>query len=387
MPVNAVKARPGWTFWLAIIWLTIVVVSAAMVGRWAMPTFDAMDWDNPGAAPRTRNDSVILQNAGETEKNDYVYWLGTDTMGRDVISRLIYGARVSLAVGFLSPVFGFFLGGFLGCLAGYFRGRLEALIVAVMDVILAFPGIVLLLASTFYLGPSLRNLVVALGFLTIPAFSRVARAKVLTFRDLEFVEAARDRAVELLKKVGIPMAEIRFDQHPHQLSGGLRQRVAIALACEPKLLIADELTCALDVAVQTEILDLLATLLAEKRMAMILVSHDLWVVAGRTHETVVMYAGKIVEQAPTADLFKKTAMPYTRALLDAILRLTDPPHTTLRAIGGHPTDLIDPPSGCRFAPRCARAAEICWQQEPVLKCHLRPRPLMVAASATSGDNC
>lgn len=191
MPINAARARPGWTFWLAIIWLTIVVVAAATAGRWAIPAFDAMDWDNPGAAPGTRSDSVILQNAGESGKSPYVYWLGTDTMGRDVISRLIYGARVSLAVGLLSPVAGFFLGGILGCLAGYFRGRLEALIVAAMDVILAFPGIVLLLAITFYLGPSLRNLVIALGFLTIPAFSRVARAKVLTLRDLEFVQAAR----------------------------------------------------------------------------------------------------------------------------------------------------------------------------------------------------
>ena len=191
MPVNAAGIRPGWTFWLAIIWLAIVVISATTAGRWAIPAFDAMDWNNPGAAPGTRSGGVALQNAGEGSESAYVYWLGTDTMGRDVISRLIYGARVSLAVGLLSPVIGFFLGGILGCLAGYFRGRLEALIVGAMDVILAFPGIVLLLAITFYLGPSLRYLVIALGFLTIPAFSRVARAKVLTLRDLEFVQAAR----------------------------------------------------------------------------------------------------------------------------------------------------------------------------------------------------
>jgi peptide/nickel transport system permease protein len=191
MPVNAAGIRPGWIFWLAIIWLAIVVISATTAGRWSIPAFDAMDWDNPGAAPGTRSSGVTLQNAVDAEESAYVYWLGTDTMGRDVISRLIYGARVSLAVGLLSPVIGFFLGGILGCLAGYFRGRLEALIVAAMDVILAFPGIVLLLAITFYLGPSLRNLVIALGFLTIPAFSRVARAKVLTLRDLEFIQAAR----------------------------------------------------------------------------------------------------------------------------------------------------------------------------------------------------
>jgi peptide/nickel transport system permease protein len=190
MSANAAKARPGWTFWLAVIWLVVVVASAATAGWWAVPAFDTMDWDNPSAAPGTISDKAALQNAGELEKTPYIYWLGTDTMGRDMTSRLIYGARVSLSVGLLSPVIGFFLGGILGCLAGYFRGRLEALIVAAMDVILAFPGIVLLLAISFYLGPSLRNLVIALGFLTIPAFSRVARAKTLTLRDLEFIQAA-----------------------------------------------------------------------------------------------------------------------------------------------------------------------------------------------------
>ena len=191
MPVNAAKARPALTFWLAVLWLAVVVVSATTAGLWAVPEFDAMDWDNPGAAPGTRVDNAVLQNADETEKRPYVYRLGTDTMGRDVTSRLIYGARVSILVGLLAPVIGFFLGGILGCLAGYFRGRLDSVIVAAMDVILAFPGIVLLLALTFYLGPSLRNLVIALGFLTIPAFSRVARAKTLTLCDLEFVQAAR----------------------------------------------------------------------------------------------------------------------------------------------------------------------------------------------------
>ena len=191
MPDNAAKVRPGWMFWLAVIWLAIIIAAAATVERWSVPAFDAMDWDHAAAAPGTRSNSATLQNRDESLKVMHTYWLGTDTMGRDVASRLIYGARVSLSVGLLSPIIGFFLGGILGCLAGYFRGRLEVVIVAAMDVILAFPGIVLLLAITFYLGPSLRNLVVALGFLTIPAFSRVARAKTLTLRDLEFVQAAR----------------------------------------------------------------------------------------------------------------------------------------------------------------------------------------------------
>lgn len=191
MPADAVKKRPGLTFWLSGTWIAIVVILAMTAGWWGVPAFDRMDWENLAASPGTQNTQTVLQNADESAKSIYVYWLGTDTMGRDIVSRLIYGARVSLAVGMFAPLIGFLLGGIIGCLAGYFGGRLESIIIAAMDVILAFPGLVLLLAITFYLGSNLWNLIIALGFLTIPAFCRVARAKTLTLRGLEFVQAAR----------------------------------------------------------------------------------------------------------------------------------------------------------------------------------------------------
>ena len=192
MPANATStARLGVIFWLAALWLSVVLISAATAGWWSVPPFDRMDWNNLSALPGTSNSGTVLQNTDELKKNEYIYWLGTDTMGRDIVSRLIHGARISLAVGLCSPLIGFFLGGLLGCLAGYFRGRFESLIVAAMDIILAFPGLVLLLVITFYLGPNLKNLVMTLGFLTIPAFSRVARAKTLALADQEFVQAAR----------------------------------------------------------------------------------------------------------------------------------------------------------------------------------------------------
>jgi peptide/nickel transport system ATP-binding protein len=182
-------------------------------------------------------------------------------------------------------------------------------------------------------------------------------------------DEAVDTAVALLRSVGIPEPEVRVREYPHQLSGGMRQRVtvAIALACGPRLLLADEPTTALDVTVQAQILDLLARQQSERFMAMILITHDLGVVAGRTDEIAVMYAGKIVERAPTRTLFSDMKMPYTEGLVKSIPRMADPSHTRLRVIGGRPPDLIDPPDGCRFAPRCAYAQPRCWEEEPTLQ--------------------
>ncbi len=185
---------------------------------------------------------------------------------------------------------------------------------------------------------------------------------------LDTAKATR-RATELLSEVGIPAPGQRLRQYPHQLSGGMRQRVAIAIAlsCEPRLLIADEPTTALDVTVQAQILDLLAREQQRRHMAMILITHDLGVVAGRTDEVAVMYAGRVVERAPTPRLFKHMRMPYTEALLAAIPKLDSAPHTPLPAIGGRPPDPTRPLPGCSFAPRCKYADDVCQHTKPPLE--------------------
>ena len=181
-------------------------------------------------------------------------------------------------------------------------------------------------------------------------------------------EEAEATALQLMQSVRIPEPEQRLEEYRHQLSGGMRQRVtiAMALACGPKLLFADEATTALDVTVQAQILNLLQDLQEERDMAMVLVTHDLGVVAGRTHDIAVMYAGKIVEKAPTGTLFSNMKMPYTEALLRSIPKIENPSHTRLLAIGGRPPDLIAPPKGCNFSPRCPYAQDRCHEEEPPL---------------------
>ncbi|MFC4003809.1 ABC transporter ATP-binding protein [Prauserella oleivorans] len=176
----------------------------------------------------------------------------------------------------------------------------------------------------------------------------------------------RDLAVELLEQVGIPEPASRLKHYPHQFSGGMRQRItiAMALACSPDVLIADEATTALDVTVQRQILDLLDKLVEERSLATILVSHDLAVIAGRTHTTAVMYAGRIVEYGPTAEVFESPRHPYTRSLLAAVPRTDAPPHTRLRTIPGAAADLTALGAGCSFAPRCELATPVCRQDFP-----------------------
>ncbi|HEX3907659.1 MAG TPA: ABC transporter ATP-binding protein [Mycobacteriales bacterium] len=177
-----------------------------------------------------------------------------------------------------------------------------------------------------------------------------------------------DRAAEVLDLVGIPRPRERLDDFPHQLSGGLRQRVLIAmsLVCAPKVLIADEPTTALDVTIQAQILSLLDRLKEELGMAVLLITHDMGVVAGRADRINVMYAGKLIEAADTRDLFAHMHHPYTQSLLGSIPQLDQDANAVLFSIPGLPPDLADPPDGCRFAPRCHLATEQCRVEEPPL---------------------
>jgi peptide/nickel transport system ATP-binding protein len=175
---------------------------------------------------------------------------------------------------------------------------------------------------------------------------------------------ARKRAIELLKQVGIPNADSRVDNYPHEFSGGMRQRamIAMALACNPDVLIADEPTTALDVTIQAQIIELIDRLKDEFNSAVILITHDLGVVADVADEILVMYAGRVVERAKTRSLFYDPQMPYTWGLLGSIPRLDRPRQERLHSIKGTPPSLIRPPQGCKFRPRCPHAFDKCMEE-------------------------
>jgi oligopeptide/dipeptide ABC transporter ATP-binding protein len=179
-------------------------------------------------------------------------------------------------------------------------------------------------------------------------------------------EKANKRAIELLKLVGIPDAENRVKQYPHEFSGGMRQRVviAIALAANPKLVIADEPTTALDVTIQAQIHDLLSAIQTKNQMSIIIITHDLGVVAEIASRAMVMYAGIVVESGLVTDIFSAPKHPYTLGLMKSLPRLDDTTKERLVPIDGVPPDLFDPPQGCPFADRCDFAMEICMQQTP-----------------------
>lgn len=202
------------TFWIPLTWLLLVTLCAVTAGWMPLPAPDIMDYDHQNASPGTVLTMPEKTTAGSVSRaQSRVYWLGTDSMGRDMLSRIIIGARVSLAVGVTAPLIGLVIGGLLGMMAGYFRGFTESIIIGFMDVILAFPGLVLLLVMGFYFGTNLWTLIPSLGFLSVPAFCRVSRAATLQLAGREFVIAAKmighnNSSIlvrEILPNVAIPL--------------------------------------------------------------------------------------------------------------------------------------------------------------------------------------
>jgi oligopeptide/dipeptide ABC transporter ATP-binding protein len=181
--------------------------------------------------------------------------------------------------------------------------------------------------------------------------------------------AAWDRAVELLRRVGIPEADRRAKDYPHQFSGGMCQRamIAMAMANDPDVLIADEPTTALDVTIQAQILDLLRDLRRDKGIAVVLITHDLGVVAGLAEEMAVLYAGQVVERGPVAEVYSRPRHPYTRGLLASLPRLTAGERAVLTPIEGAPPSMLTVPTGCAFHPRCPRREDVCWSEVPTLR--------------------
>jgi len=190
---------------------------------------------------------------------------------------------------------------------------------------------------------------------------------ILTHKKVSHTQA-REETIELLRQVGISQPEQRFKAYPHEMSGGMRQRVmiAMALSCQPELIIADEPTTALDVTIQAQILELLGELKAKQNTALLLITHDLGVIAEMAQEVAVMYAGKIVEQTDVLTLFREPKHPYTKGLLASIPMLASDRSTPLNVIQGTVPSLTRLPPGCRFAPRCPQAMAVCREREPSL---------------------
>jgi oligopeptide/dipeptide ABC transporter ATP-binding protein len=257
--------------------------------------------------------------------------LGTDDLGRDVWARLVFGARTDLRVAFLAVLFPFVIDTTLGLLAGYFGGFLDTVVNRLVSVVVAFPSYVLIIALVFALGPGTRNIYIAITIVGWVSYTRIVRAEVIGAKRREYVLAAR--------------------------AGGL-STPRILVSGDPRLILCDEPTTALDVTIQDQILRLLASLRERLGVALVFVSHDLTVIAQTCQRVAVMYGGQVVETGSVAAVFREPSHPYTLSLLRSVPDY-DAVRERLATIPGQPPDLADPPSGCPFHPRFAFAHDDC----------------------------
>lgn len=335
--------------------------------------------------------------------------LGTDNLGRDTLARMIYGARVSLAISFAGVLSGALIGVLLGVSAGYFGGWVDAIISRFIDILLAFPGLLLAITIVAVLGPGSVNTVIAITIFTIPGLTRMVRSVVLSLKSSEYVEACKTMGESNLRIIfthvipnsmsqiivnvtlslgtailtasslsflglGVTPPEAEWGAMLSQMrevirtypTGVLVPGIAIALACRPHLLIADEPTTALDVTIQAQIMELIVRLNEQLNMGVMLITHDLAVVAQTCSRVIVMYLGQIVEEADVLTLFDHPCHPYTEGLMRSIPRMEGDRTKPLYMIPGTVPLLSQIPTGCRFAPRCAYATERCRQETPQL---------------------
>lgn len=395
-----------------------------------------------------------IQNRLAAPGNGHLF--GTDTFGRDVFSRVIYGLRISLYVGFAIAIIAMVFGLIIGLLSAYFP-KADVVLMRICEAMMSIPATLMAIAMMAALGAKTENVIISLSIIYMPTIAKIARASALSVKEMSYIEAIKAQgaswmriifrhiapnvmspvryegeilfegenllklpekkmeairgnsiamifqdalsslnplytvgnqiaetvmkhqhlskkealkvAEEMLRLTGIPAPEERIYSYPHEMSGGMRQRamIAMALSCKPKLLIADEPTTALDVTIQAQILKLITDLNKELGMGIMLITHDLGVVAQTCQRVIVMYLGHIVEEGTVDDIFDRPLHPYTIGLIKSIPRMTTKKGEKLYMIKGMVPQLSEVGSGCRFASRCPYCTEECKIHDPELR--------------------
>ena len=355
--------------------------------------------------------TMDLANAYQAPSAAHIF--GTDQYGRDYFTRVVFGGRISMFVGIATVAVSLTFGGLIGATAAYYGGKVDEVLMRCMDVLMAIPSTLLAITIISALGSSLFNMIIAMGVSQIARMSRIVRSAVMSVKDLVHIKEEEMRSMrgndismifadpmsalnplhtvgnqiaevielhnsnlshdeiekkvdEMMELVGIP-AE-RKSEYPHQFSGGMRQRIVIAMAlsCNPRLLLADEPTTALDVTIQAQVLKMMDDLKERLNTAMIMITHDLGVVAQICNKVAIIYAGEIVEYGKIEDIYEgEHHHPYTVGLFGSIPDITSTAER-LTPIDGLMPDPTKKIPGCRFADRCPHCMEICSKKSPAM---------------------